>query len=125
MTVQRTFYQCRDCTHEWSHLPMSVSPHCPNCQSVNTEYNKYDLRHLDPECYPFVKIGQPDDQGKHIPATHEQRTALFRKWLQDSNDMTWKDFAATVQQTFHMDDAIVVKWCGMFLAIETTGHCHS
>jgi hypothetical protein len=57
--------------------------------------------------------------------TPEQKEALARKWAQDDNGMTLQEFINSAQPTFFMDDAIVVKWCNMWLAIETSGHCHS
>ena len=57
--------------------------------------------------------------------TPEQKEALARKWAQDDNGMTLQEFIDSAQPTFLMDDAIVVKWCNMWLAIETDGYCHS
>jgi hypothetical protein len=84
-------------------------------------YDKHDIRGLDDVCYPQVSYGPLGD----MDITHEQATSLFRKWKQDQNDMSWVEFAKTVQPTFGMNGAIVVQWCNMWLAIETDGYTHS
>ena len=82
--------------------------------------NKHDIRALDDDCYPLVTVF--DDGPMPTP---EQMKALFRKWEQDDQGLTWVEFAHTVQPTSHMNGAITVKWCNMWLAIETEGMCHS
>jgi hypothetical protein len=82
--------------------------------------NKRNPLDLGDDSYPVVQVFDIDPQ-----PTHEQMTALFRKWKQDQQDMRWREFAMTALPTFHMGDAITVKWCGMWLAIETDGYCHS
>lgn len=57
--------------------------------------------------------------------TSDQKEALWRKWRRDNNALSFQEFVNTVQPTFGMDGAIVVQWCGMWLAIETGGHIHS
>lgn len=57
--------------------------------------------------------------------TPEQKQALVRKWTQNNNDMTLEEFVASAQTTSLMDDAIVIKWCDMWLAIETDGYTHT
>lgn len=57
--------------------------------------------------------------------TRAQRLAIFRKWQQAANGLTYRTFRATVQPTFGLDGAVVVHWCGMWLCIETDGYCHS
>ena len=52
-------------------------------------------------------------------------TALARIWKRDHQYMTLEEFMETAQPTFHMDDAVVVKWSGMWLAIEKDGYTHS
>ena len=54
--------------------------------------------------------------------TKEQQQAIHRKWLQDHNGMTYREFRRTVQQGY---DCLMVKWCGMWLGIETDGYTHS
>jgi hypothetical protein len=51
-----------------------------------------------------------------------QRAALFRKWRQDGQGMSYRQFRATVQTGF---DCIMVQWCGMWLGIELDGYTHS
>mgnify|MGYP003336475728 FL=1 len=53
-----------------------------------------------------------------------QRIALHRKWLQDNQGMTYMQFRRTVQPAIGLDCA-VIKWCNMWLAIETDGYTHS
>lgn len=124
-TPDRRFYQCNSCGWEWAHLPMRVPPHCPQCESVDTGYNKHDIRSLEPTEYPQVTVGWNEVDQTGLDVTHEQTASLFRKWLQDSNGMSWKEFAATAQPTFHMNNAITVKWCNMFLCVEEDGYCHA
>ena len=85
-----------------------------------TYTNKHDVKALDDDCYPKTALSYVDG------VTHEQMTALFRKWKQDDQGMTWKEFSATAcdPSTFY-DGAIVVEWCGMWLAIERDGYTHS
>jgi hypothetical protein len=40
-------------------------------------------------------------------------------------DQTYRAFRRTVQPTFGMDGAVVVRWQGMWLAIEADGYCHT
>jgi hypothetical protein len=51
-----------------------------------------------------------------------QRAALFRKWRQDGQGMSYRQFRATVQTGF---DCIIVQWCGMWLGIGLDGYTHS
>lgn len=90
-----------------------------------TSYDKHDIRSLADDQYPNVAFGYSEVEQAELDITAAQAAALFRKWKRDSNDMTWADFAKTVQPTFHMNNAVSVKWCGMFLAIETDGYTHS
>ena len=57
--------------------------------------------------------------------TREQRTAIATRWKYDDQGMTLKEFASTAQTTVGLDDAIVIKWCNMWLVIETDGYTHS
>jgi len=57
--------------------------------------------------------------------TKPQSKALLRKWQQDNQELTFLGFRKLVQPTSFMDDAVVVKWCNMFLAIEISGYTHS
>lgn len=91
--------------------------------------DKRDPLLLADECYPDAHYGP--DHNRSMDLTHEQKTSLFRKWKQMAQDRgldahpTWPEFAKTVQPTFGMDGAVVVQWCGMWLAIETDGYTHS
>ena len=87
--------------------------------------DKYDILALDDECYPQVTFGHGHDENGGVQVTHEQATAIFRKWKRDQQGMTWKQFASLVQPTFGMDGAVVVPWAGMWLAVEKDGYTHS
>ena len=59
--------------------------------------------------------------------TVAQRDAVERKW-QEMDEKTrppLQRFLDSVMPTFHMNDAVTVFWCGMWLAIETDGYTHS
>jgi hypothetical protein len=57
--------------------------------------------------------------------TQEQKVALARKWGENDQGMTVEEFTDSAQPTIGMDDAIVVKWSNMWLAIEADGYTHS
>jgi hypothetical protein len=57
--------------------------------------------------------------------TRAQREAVFRKWVQHPNGLTYRQMRATARPTWGMDNAIVLPWCGMWLAIEQDGYTHS
>ena len=57
--------------------------------------------------------------------TQEQKVALARKWGQNAQGMTLKEFVASAQPSIGMDDAVIVKWGSMWLAVETDGYTHS
>jgi len=54
-----------------------------------------------------------------------QQFSLLRKWKQENQGLTFIEFRRSVQSTFGMDGAVVVKWGSMWLAIETDGYVHS
>ncbi len=54
--------------------------------------------------------------------TKQQRASLKRKWTQDNQGMSYLAFRRTVLGGY---DCIMVKWCGMWLGIETDGYTHS
>ena len=56
--------------------------------------------------------------------TPEQLQALRRAYDRTTG-VNYVVFMASVQGTFGMDGAVVVPWCGMFLAIEKDGYTHS
>lgn len=59
-----------------------------------------------------------------VEMTDAQKQTLVKKWKIDSQDLTLDEFISSAVPMFH-DDAIVVRWCGMWLCIETDGHCHT
>ncbi len=54
-----------------------------------------------------------------------QQVSLLRKWKQEDQGLTFIQFRRSVQPTFGMDGAVVVKWSSMWLAIESDGYVHS
>lgn len=78
-----------------------------------------DLKRLADECYPEVSIAPA---GLEEP-TVGQKMALFRKWKQDDQGMSWCDFAKSAG--ISMDGCVMVRWCGIWLGIEKDGHTHS
>ncbi len=60
--------------------------------------------------------------------TKAQAVSLMRKHIQGGlkdKGISYRNFRASVQPTFGMDNAIVVQWCGMWLAIEKDGYVHT
>jgi hypothetical protein len=57
--------------------------------------------------------------------TKPQQISLLRKWRQDTQGLTFLGFRRQVVPTFCCDNAVVVRWCNMWLAIETDGYTHS
>lgn len=57
--------------------------------------------------------------------TKQQAQSLYNRWVQNDQGVSYLVFRRSVEQTFGYDDAIVVKWCGMWLCIETDGYCHT
>lgn len=56
----------------------------------------------------------------------DQRRAVYRKYCQSPDGAkSYREFRKRTQLTFMMDGAIVLPWCGMFLAIERDGYTHS
>jgi hypothetical protein len=51
-----------------------------------------------------------------------QRIAIHRKWQQDNQGMTYRQFRKTVLEGY---DCLMVQWCGMWLGIESDGYTHS
>jgi hypothetical protein len=54
----------------------------------------------------------------------EQRVALHRKWQQDNQGMSYRQFRRTVQPCIGMN-CVMVQWSGMYLGIELNGYTHS
>ena len=74
-----------------------------------------DIKDLANECYPQVSLD--------IEVTVPQMIALFTKWKQSDQGMSWLDFANSASSgTF---GCIMVYWCGMWLGIEQDGYAHS
>lgn len=58
--------------------------------------------------------------------TKEQRKALYRKWQQANNDMSYLAFRRSVKRYgFAQEGCVIVFWCNMWLGIETDGYTHS
>lgn len=60
-----------------------------------------------------------------INMTIEQECKLLEKYKQAQQGVGLEDFLETVQPTFGMDGAVVVRWSGMWLCIEADGYCHT
>ena len=54
-----------------------------------------------------------------------QRSALARVYHRGPLGISFLAFRRSVQPTFGMDGAVVVRWQGMWLCIEADGYCHS
>lgn len=52
----------------------------------------------------------------------EQRKALHRKWMQDDQGVSYRQFRRTVATGWN---CVMVPWCGMWLGIEQDGYTHS
>jgi hypothetical protein len=57
--------------------------------------------------------------------TNNQLDAIARKWEQADEGQSFTEFASSVEPTFGCDGAIAVRWCGMWICIETDGYCHT
>ena len=55
----------------------------------------------------------------------EQRIALYKKWIQNNQGMTYMQFRRTVLPYLGYDNVAIVEWSGMWLGIETDGYTHS
>jgi len=63
---------------------------------------------------------------KMVKLNKAQRAALARKWQQNPQGMTYRQFRATVQAGYPNDGCMVmVQWSGMWLGIELDGYTHS
>ena len=63
-----------------------------------------------------------------VKTTRKQRIALLRKYAHGGladKGISYRNFRASIQPTFGMDNAIVVQWYGMWLAIEKDGYVHT
>jgi len=64
-----------------------------------------------------------NDAVDKVPMNDKQILSLEKKWLQSPDGQTWKQFRNSVVPS--SDNSIVVRWCGMYLQIETDGYCHT
>lgn len=91
----------------------------------------FDEEHDNPYEFfnPPVEPVEGDEEPKTTTIldqlTKEQAGGLFMKWMQDHNGMTLQEFFLSAKPTFGMDGAVIVQWCGMWLAVEKDGYCHS
>lgn len=59
-----------------------------------------------------------------VKTTKEQRAAIYRKWRQNDQTLSYRQFRQTVQPGI-FNDCLMVLWSGMWLGIESDGHTHS
>ena len=59
-----------------------------------------------------------------INLTRAQQVALWVKWQQNDQGLTYRQFRKTVSPEI-CSDAVMVQWSGMWLGIETDGYTHS
>lgn len=63
--------------------------------------------------------------------TRAQREALHKVWMRPNGcgssltGMSYLRFRRTVRPLIGSDQCVMVRWCGMYLGIETDGHTHS
>ena len=57
-----------------------------------------------------------------IKLNKAQRQALYRKWVQSNQGMTYRQFRQTVHGGW---GCVMVEWSGMWLGIESDGYTHS
>ena len=60
-----------------------------------------------------------------VRTTRKQREAIARLWARTEERPPYRRFRRAVSGTFGMDGAVVVPWCGMFVAIERDGYSHT
>jgi hypothetical protein len=54
--------------------------------------------------------------------TKAQRQSIKRVWDRDHQGLSYTQFRRSAVQSY---ECIMVKWCGMWLGIETDGYTHS
>jgi hypothetical protein len=59
-----------------------------------------------------------------VSITKNQQQSLLRKWRQSDQGMSYRAFRRTVEPIV-CDQAVAIKWCGMWLCIEPDGYTHS
>lgn len=60
-----------------------------------------------------------------IPITKEQRRAIYLKWQQANQGLTYRAFRKRAAPVAAADGAIALLWCRMWLCIEADGYTHS
>jgi hypothetical protein len=62
-----------------------------------------------------------------IDGINERDNAMhcYSVWQRGESDLSYLQFRRSVESGFCMDGAVIVPWCGMWLAIETDGYTHS
>ena len=60
-----------------------------------------------------------------VRTTRKQREAIARLWMRIDDRPPYRHFRRGVTGTFGMDGAVVVPFCGMFVAIERDGYSHT
>lgn len=60
-----------------------------------------------------------------VRTTRKQREAIARLWARVEGRPPYRLFRRSVSGTFGMDGAIVVPFCGMYVAIERDGYSHT
>jgi len=103
-----------DCECKENYIHPKTLDYCPKCDVFQDDQPDSILSEVQKATYINT-----------CHMTFEQKESLVRKWAQDNNGMTLEEFVDTAQPTVGMDNAIVVKWCGMWLVIEADGYCHS
>lgn len=57
--------------------------------------------------------------------TKEQCRAIYRKWQQADQGLSYRAFRQLAVPVAAADGAIALPWCGMWLCIEADGYTHS
>ncbi len=60
-----------------------------------------------------------------FPITREQRRAIYLKWRQADQGLSYRAFRMSAIPVVAADGAIALPWCGMWLCIEADGYTHS
>lgn len=60
-----------------------------------------------------------------IYLTREQRKALKQVYDRVPLGISYKEFRKSVEPLWDKSGCIIVKWCNMWLGIETDGYTHS
>lgn len=57
--------------------------------------------------------------------TKQQRKSLRQLWLRAPKGRTYREFRKDAAPILGCGGAIVVPWCGMWIAVEEDGYAHS